>query len=104
MLWLLYYQNSLESHGDLVLSVHDSKPALSLDGEKQKAFLKPGHVRHCFDYLRQSIMCAADSNIEPVDKKLGGVTGWGSVRVCRSFDTLVAWASEHSSGGKTSIL
>lgn len=33
------------------------------------------HVRHCLDYLRQSIMCAADSNLEPVNDNLGGVTG-----------------------------
>ncbi|MCJ1330459.1 hypothetical protein MMC10_007143 [Thelotrema lepadinum] len=25
------------------------------------------HAKHCFDYLRQSLMCAADSTLEPVD-------------------------------------
>lgn len=52
------------------------------------------HMRHCFDYLRQSLMCAADSSLEPVDSMLGGVTGWGNERFCRDYAALVTWA-EH---------
>jgi hypothetical protein len=37
-------------------------------------------------------MCAADSNLEPVDAALGGVTGWGSERVCRDYGALRRWA------------
>ncbi|KAF2750982.1 hypothetical protein M011DRAFT_396168, partial [Sporormia fimetaria CBS 119925] len=59
---------------------------------------QPAHTRHCFDYLRQSLMCAADSNIEPVNSKLGGVTGWGNMRVCRRFDEVVEWAEKWKSG------
>ena len=33
-------------------------------------------------------MCAADSNLEPVDAALGGVTGWGSEKVCRDYGAL----------------
>ena len=43
------------------------------------------HLRHCFDYLRQSLICLADTNLEVVDPKLGGTTGWGQRR-CRDFD------------------
>ncbi|PLB51575.1 hypothetical protein P170DRAFT_461780 [Aspergillus steynii IBT 23096] len=50
------------------------------------------HMRHCFDYLRQSLICASDSTLEPVDTKLGGVTGWGSERVCRDYAALSEWA------------
>ncbi|KAL4869530.1 hypothetical protein BDV12DRAFT_75899 [Aspergillus spectabilis] len=52
------------------------------------------HMRHCFDYLRQSLMCASDSTLEPVDAELGGVTGWGNERVCRDYAVLRAWAEE----------
>lgn len=52
------------------------------------------HMRHCFDYLRQSLSCAADSTLEPVVPQLGGVTGWGVSRRCRSFDELKAWAEK----------
>lgn len=52
------------------------------------------HVRHCFDYLRQSLMCAADGTLEPVDFSLGGVTGWGVKRQCRDYEALKLWAEE----------
>ena len=52
------------------------------------------HVRHCFDYLRQTIQCAADTNIEPGNLELGGVTGWGVGRVCRDFDEVKRIAAE----------
>ncbi|KAF3767315.1 hypothetical protein M406DRAFT_355532 [Cryphonectria parasitica EP155] len=54
-----------------------------------------GHVRHCFDYLRQSLTCAADMTLEPIDHTLGGVTGWGNPRLCRDYSAVAAWAREH---------
>ena len=56
------------------------------------------HVAHCFDYLRQSVQCAADTNIEPVDFALGGVTGWGVKRVCRDFEEVKRLAEEWRPG------
>jgi hypothetical protein len=47
-------------------------------------------------------MCAVDSNLEPVDFELGGVTGWGSERVCRDFAGLMEWAEEWKAAKKTS--
>ncbi|PQE18775.1 Tat pathway signal sequence protein [Rutstroemia sp. NJR-2017a WRK4] len=52
----------------------------------------PHHLRHCFDYLRQALMCAADTNLEPVDLELGGVTGWRFERKCRDFEAVKKWA------------
>jgi hypothetical protein len=52
-------------------------------------------MRHCFDYLRQSLMCAADATLEPVDPARGGVTGWHNPRVCRDYNALAAWAAAH---------
>ncbi|KAI1341147.1 hypothetical protein F5Y15DRAFT_25745 [Xylariaceae sp. FL0016] len=49
------------------------------------------HSAHCFDYLRQSIMCAADTNLE-------GATdagpGWGSEHVCKDYEEVLRWADE----------
>ena len=53
----------------------------------------PHHLRHCFDYLRQSLICMADTNLEPVDRDLGGVTGWEFERTCRDFEKVKAWAN-----------
>lgn len=50
------------------------------------------HSSHCFDYLRQSIMCAADTNLEG-ESDAG--PGWGSDHECADYDALLAWANEH---------
>ena len=57
----------------------------------------PHHISHCFDYLRQALMCAADTNLEPVDTALGGSTGFGYSRTCRNFEAVKTWSSEWSS-------
>ncbi len=54
----------------------------------------PHHLRHCFDYLRQALMCAADTNLEPVDFDLGGVTGWRFEKTCRNFEAVKGWAEK----------
>jgi hypothetical protein len=61
--------------------------------------LDTNHMTHCFDFLRQTIMCAADSNLEKVDvvgkNGLKGSTGWGFERQCRNYDSLVKWVEEN---------
>lgn len=52
----------------------------------------PHHIRHCFDYLRQALMCAADTNLELVDFRLGGATGFGCQRTCRNFQAVKDWS------------
>ena len=38
------------------------------------------------------MVCLADSNLEPVNRTLGGVTGWMGGRKCRDFEGLRGWA------------
>ena len=57
----------------------------------------------CIDYLRQSLMCHADTNLEPVDWEAGGVTGWGSQRTCRNYQAVVEWANEFRTHDQTDI-
>lgn len=52
------------------------------------------HVRHCIDYLRQSLLCHADANFEMPSREAGGVTGFGFERQCRDIAQLKAWAEE----------
>jgi hypothetical protein len=52
------------------------------------------HAAHCFEYLRQSIMCSADSSIEPAGSRIQGFLGWGFQRQCKSYDQLRDWAEE----------
>lgn len=50
-----------------------------------------GHIRHCIDLLRQSLMCNADLTIELKDEELGGVTGFGTVHKCIDWPELLEW-------------
>ncbi len=61
------------------------------------------HWAHCFDYLRQSLMCAADGTLETVhtngnskgETMLAGVEGWGMTHTCRDYKQVFDWAEEH---------
>jgi hypothetical protein len=53
------------------------------------------HVAHCFDYLRQGILCSADSTIEPGVDTVNGFLGAGFPRQCRDFGELQDWAEDH---------
>ena len=52
------------------------------------------HAAHCFEYLRQALMCSADSSIEPAGERVQGFLGWGFQRQCRDYAKLVTWAEE----------
>lgn len=54
------------------------------------------HNRHCLEYLRQSIMCNADTSVEYRVVGESGVKetpGW-DVKRCRDFDAARKWAQE----------
>ena len=52
------------------------------------------HAKHCFDYLRQALICAADSTVEPGNATTKFVTGSGVVHECRDFDGLFEWTEQ----------
>jgi len=45
------------------------------------------HMIHCFDYMRQAILCSADMSLEGLETTFpdhnGGSDGWDSKHVCR---------------------
>jgi hypothetical protein len=52
------------------------------------------HANHCFDYLRQSLQCAADTSLEWPKPGTQIVNGWGMPHLCRSwvsFRLLLFW-------------
>jgi len=70
----------------------ETDPGLSPEFTRQ-------HNEHCFDYLRQNILCYSDLSVLPI--------GWDSVRekyiagfdtkipkICRNFDAIKQWANE----------
>jgi hypothetical protein len=62
------------------------------------------HIRHCFDYLRQSFMCAADTTLESVDPLLGGVTGWDAQTSCRDYNQLFEWAENYRASNEKGFM
>ena len=66
------------------------------------------HLDHCFDYLRQAIMCAADPAVEPARVEKDGsrrtVDGWGAQHQCRSWDKLFDFALENRAYDQEGIL
>ncbi|KAJ8058507.1 hypothetical protein OCU04_012693 [Sclerotinia nivalis] len=94
---LAYYAASTKKHekGDAGNSSHSENSHPGHDD--------PAHIRHCFDYLRHALMCAADTNLEPVNWKYRGVTGWGFDRTCRNYDAVVAYAEHWRTHSETDI-
>lgn len=66
------------------------------------------HLNHCFDYLRQAVMCAGDMTLEPAVeyKEIGrkGVAGWNVEHKCRSFQAMKDFAEQHTYLNSTGIL
>ena len=52
------------------------------------------HVGHCFEYLKQSIVCDADSTLEPPEDPGQSFEGWDFQRQCRDYDQLKEWSAE----------
>jgi hypothetical protein len=56
-----------------------------------------GHMDHCFNYLRNEVMCASDLTLEGQAQTLGwmdrdGTDGTGGTHVCRDFEEVKGWA------------
>lgn len=51
------------------------------------------HSVHCFSYLRQGLICNADTTLEG-DTPEG--PGQGSEHECVDYQALLGWANEHS--------
>jgi hypothetical protein len=72
------------------MDAYDEVVQFGIDGNE--AF---EHQAHCFEYLRQTILCNMDSTLEgTVDEGGSGKQffGMGDTRVCRSYQHGKAWA------------
>lgn len=49
------------------------------------------HASHCFNYIRQGILCTLDSTLEGAGGGSGAADGSGQVHVCRSREEAIAW-------------
>ncbi|CBX98577.1 hypothetical protein IAQ61_007796 [Plenodomus lingam] len=58
------------------------------------------HNDHCFNYLRNAIMCFGDTTLEgqsqdPLFQDVAGTDGTGALHICRNYDEIFAWAGKH---------
>ncbi|KAK5108829.1 hypothetical protein LTR62_007803 [Meristemomyces frigidus] len=56
------------------------------------------HIAHCFDYLRQGILCAGDATLEGNQSATypGVEIPWGTAHRCTNWQALVDWADERT--------
>ena len=66
------------------------------------------HMMHCFDYLRQALMCSADTTLERLQSGSEGllpsVDGWGTTHECRDFQQVSSWARTNRASPAGGIL
>lgn len=78
-------------------AVHSHKHS----SEVQQGGTELWHIEHCFDYLRQVVMCHADLALEHRQEWEGAgpdsdaTDGWDVVHQCRDWDAVVAFAVNH---------
>jgi hypothetical protein len=62
------------------------------------------HLNHCWDYLRQTIMCNADVTLEwhKYNEEVG--TGWGYQHQCKDWEAIVSWTERYRDSNDWGIL
>ncbi|RAL65747.1 hypothetical protein DID88_005413 [Monilinia fructigena] len=61
--------------------------------QEELDIIRAGYVRHCFDYVRRGIMCAADTNLEVVNPANHTTNGWGQKKICRDYGAVIEYAT-----------
>lgn len=62
----------------------------TMKGDGEDLFTYTYHENHCFDYIRQAIMCAGDMSIEgtamsKTKDERPHINGYGSLHECKSY-------------------
>ena len=100
---------------DRLDAVHSEPSAKTHKGSRDEhaAHRDALHLEHCFDYLRQAILCAGDTTIEWAresgDGQVDGqVDGWGVEHQCRSSKTIFDFTAnnraENDADGITNVI
>lgn len=78
-------------------AMHDAYLGLLSGGEGRIQHAQ--HVEHCFDYIRQVLMCHADLGLEHRRHEGEGIDndstdGWGALHQCRDWNAVVQFVEE----------
>lgn len=67
----------------------------------------PGHMPHCFEYLRQTIMCTGDTALEgqhtSFPKSVQGSDGWDAKHVCKDYDAVYEYLEKNRADNRVWI-
>ena len=80
------------NHGSFAMEMagEDSDDGLTREGEDPAE-----HLSHCFDYLRQAVMCHGDTALEGLQTtfgpNVGGSDGWNVKHVCKPWNKIHGW-------------
>ncbi|KAF2865925.1 hypothetical protein BDV95DRAFT_242475 [Massariosphaeria phaeospora] len=84
-----------------ILEAYNILQASATDPFFSRTTRMPWHINHCFEYLRQAVMCAGDVALEgaatsfPPDPETGedrgGSDGWDARHVCRDYSQVYAY-------------
>ncbi|KXT02580.1 hypothetical protein AC578_10670 [Pseudocercospora eumusae] len=98
----LFHQLHCLSHIRTYLYTMQASLNQSSPVETFKILLAPqeDHVQHCFDYLRQGLMCAGDMTLEwprtEDDGRRFAVDGWHVEHQCKSWDAIMRYMEENT--------
>ncbi|KAK0108216.1 hypothetical protein ONS95_003036 [Cadophora gregata] len=82
--------------------IFESADNTAVNKSSEAYIMKKEHMAHCFDFLRQAVMCAGDMTLEPVDDE--ATDGWNVTHTCRDFKTIYDFAAERRVTNITGIL
>lgn len=54
------------------------------------------HIGHCFDFIRQDILCGADTTLEPLGDDYGATDGLGISHSCTDWSPLTKFMGLHT--------
>lgn len=54
------------------------------------------HTSHCIEYLRQAILCTADTSLEGETGAWPASAAWGQMHTCKSYDALIELADKRA--------
>ncbi|KAL0930189.1 uncharacterized protein CTRU02_215009 [Colletotrichum truncatum] len=97
--------STMDSYYTLLNRVNKGEAA---EARKRELPKDPGwnteHLNHCWDYLRQTIMCNADVTLEwrKYNEEVG--TGWGYQHQCKDWDAIISWAEKYRFANDWGIL
>ncbi|KAK8049891.1 hypothetical protein PG994_011621, partial [Apiospora phragmitis] len=79
----------------------------AITSNNTQILMETWHMNHCFDYLRQSIMCSGDVALEgeqtTFPEGFDGSDGWDAKHVCKDYSEVYAYLEKNAVNNRTWI-